>query len=122
MTRVLVVDDDVQVLGITKRCLLAAGYEVVTANNFKDARAVIDQDAPDIVIVDVRLGEYNGLQLGIMARQSRSDVRLVIMSGWDDPVHRQHAAQLDATYLQKPVSADVLLATLHALSGANRPA
>ena len=94
MTRVLVVDDDAQVLAITKRCLVEAGYEVVTANNFKDARAVIDHDAPDIVIVDVRLGEFNGLQLGIIARQIRSDIGLVIMSGWDDPVHRQHAAQL----------------------------
>jgi hypothetical protein len=42
------------------------------------------------------------------------------MSGWDDPVHRQHAAQLEAAYLPKPVSAGVLLTTLHALGGANR--
>jgi DNA-binding response OmpR family regulator len=118
MMRVLVVDDDAQVLGTTTRCLLGAGYEVLTANNFKDARGVIDRGVPDVVIADVRLREYNGLQLGIVARQARSDVHLVIMSGWDDPVHRRHAAQLQAIYLQKPVPAAVLLAAVHAPIGA----
>ena len=55
-------------------------------------------------------GRFNGLHLGILARQARPDVRLVFISGWDDPVLRRDAAELGALYLQKPIRAAELLA------------
>jgi DNA-binding response OmpR family regulator len=111
MKLALVVDDDAQVLELTERWLLEAGYNVVTAGNFMDARAIIQLRKPDLVVTDIRLGDFNGIQLGILAREARSGVHLVIISGWDDPVLRQDAAQLGAAYLQKPfLSADLLAA------------
>ena len=38
------------------------------------------------MVADVRLGDFNGIQLGILAKNAWPDVRIVIMSGWDDPV------------------------------------
>ena len=110
MKRVLVVDDDSQMLSLMGRWLSAAGYDVVLADNFKDARMEIHVSAPDIAVIDVRLADFNGLQLGLLARETRPDVRLVFISGWDDTVLRREAARLNAPYIQKPLlaAADLL--------------
>ena len=113
MKRVLVVDDDPQVLSLMGRWLSAAGYDVVMADNFKDARMEIHVSAPDIAVIDVRLADFNGLQLGLLARESRPDMRLIFVSGWDDTVLRRDAAGLNATYIQKPLlTAAELLAVI----------
>lgn len=110
MKRVLVVDDDSQVLSLMGRWLAAAGYEVVLADNFKDARMQISVSAPDIAVIDVRLADFNGLQLGLLAREARPDARLIFVSGWDDIVLRREATGINAAYIQKPLlcAADLL--------------
>jgi DNA-binding NtrC family response regulator len=110
MTRVLVVDDDSQVLSLMGRWLAAAGYDVVLADNFKDARLEMQVCAPDIAVIDVRLADFNGLQVGLLAREANPDVRLVFISGWDDVVLRREAAKLHAAFIQKPLvtAADLL--------------
>jgi DNA-binding response OmpR family regulator len=112
MKLALVVDDDALVLALTGRWLLEAGYDVVTASDFPDARAKIQRRKPELVVTDIRLGDFNGIQLGLLAREARAGVHLVIITGWDDPVLRQDAAQLGATYLQKPFLAGDLLAAI----------
>jgi DNA-binding response OmpR family regulator len=112
MKRVLVVDDDPQVLSLTGRWLSAAGYDVVLADNFKDARTEIHVCAPEIVVIDVRLGEFNGVQLGLLSREARPDVHVVFISGWDDSGLRRDAAELEARYVQKPFRAADLLAAV----------
>jgi DNA-binding NtrC family response regulator len=116
MKRVLVVDDDDAVLSLTGRWLTARGYDVVTANDFTEARAEIQLCRPQIVVIDVRLGQFNGIQLGMLAQEVRSEVQLVIISGWDDPVLRRDAEHLGAVYVQKPFRAVDLIA---AIEGAN---
>jgi len=112
MERVLVVDDDPQVLALVQRWLRGAGYEVVAANDFRDARIEMRMGNPDVVVVDVRLGEFNGMQLALLAQQTRPDVRLVLMSGWDDQCLRRDAQKLGAAYLCKPLSAADLVAAV----------
>jgi ActR/RegA family two-component response regulator len=124
MERVLVVDDDSQVLSLMGRWLAAAGYDVVLADNFKDARMEISVSPPDIAVIDVRLADFNGLQLGLLAREMRPDVRLVFVSGWDDIVLRREATGINAAYIQKPLlaAADLLAAVdeEHALTAPRR--
>ena len=111
MRRVLVVDDDPQVLSLMTRCLQSAGYEVVVSDDFRDARVQMEVWDPSVVIADIRLGSFNGIQLGIIARQVRSDVGVVITSGFDDVVLRRDAAKIGAHYLPKPFKpADLLTA------------
>src|SRR5215470_16184965 len=101
MSRVLVVDDDPHVLSLTARYLRAAGYDPVLSNDFGDARVQIGVVEPDVVVADIRLGSYNGIQLGILARTVRADAGVVIISGYDDAVLRREAAQIGAQYLAK---------------------
>jgi DNA-binding NtrC family response regulator len=112
MKTALVVDDDPAVLALIERWLSILDISVVAATSFDDARAEILRHEPVLVIADVRLGEFNGLQLGILARDVRPDARLIIISGWDDPVLRADAAKLDALFVHKPLTAERLLAAV----------
>ena len=99
----MVVDDDAAALRALERLLTHWGYSTVCFLRFEEARASLGHQIPDALIVDVRLGEHNGLQLVHLARQANPEMRIVVVSGYDDPVLRGDAASAGAEYLLKPV-------------------
>ena len=109
MPSLLIVDDDDDVLRPLTRYLASQGYEVTSYTEFESARQDIPTLRPDIVITDVRLGAFNGLQLAILARDVRPDARVLVFSGFDDPVLKEEARRIGATYLMKPVSGRTLV-------------
>lgn len=101
---VLIVDDDASSLSALKRLLELWGWTATACSTFEQARAALASDgAPDALVVDVRLGEYNGLQLILLAKQQHPNLRVVAISGFEDPVLRAEAARIGARYLTKPV-------------------
>jgi DNA-binding NarL/FixJ family response regulator len=86
---------------------------VVPCSTFEDAKREIAMLRPEIVVTDVRLGAFNGLQLALLARAVRSDVRVVVFSGFDDPVLKEEARRIGAIYLVKPVSGHALVQALN---------
>ena len=107
--QILVVDDDTSVLEWLAMELTGAGYMVTACANFDDAKTHVKRRCPDILVVDVRLGMFNGLYLVILALQMRPDVVAVVISAFDDEVLRKEAARLGAVYLTKPFRARKLL-------------
>lgn len=101
--QVVIVDDDDLALGALKRLVSFWGFDVVPFTRFEDARAFINSRTPDALIVDVRLGEYNGLQLVHLAKQASPHMAVIAMSGFDDAVLRAEAEHAGATYLVKPL-------------------
>ena len=61
--RVLIVDDDPPSLKMTAFLLAEEGYEVATADNGLDALRLVEQQAPDLVILDVMMPGLDGLQV-----------------------------------------------------------
>ena len=115
MKSALVVDDDRQISDLLARWLEGAGYQVSTCLDFEDARRrILDENGPLVLVVDVRLEGYNGIHLAILARQLRPDSRIVVLTGWDDPVLRREARACGAAYLCKPLDAEKLLAAIEA--------
>src|SRR5512139_2099498 len=100
--RVLVVDDEPDVLNTLLRFLAFGSYESVGLTQFEEAKAHIDSAAPDILITDVRLGAYNGLHLALHMRNVRPDAVVVVLSAWDDPALRHEATTMGAHYHTKP--------------------
>jgi len=119
MKRALIVDDDLRILALATRWLAGSDFEIQTASTFADARNEIREHAPDIVVTDIRLGEFNGIQLGMIARETRPDVKLVIMSGYDDPVLRRDVDDLHATFLSKPMRQHALVAAMRETGAAS---
>lgn len=86
-----------------------AGRDVVACETFQEAREVLLQSNVGVLLTDVRLGAFNGLQLAVVARQLDPRMRIVVFSGVDDPVLREEARRLAAIYLLKPLDPEHLL-------------
>jgi YesN/AraC family two-component response regulator len=109
MQRVLIVDDEPGFLEGITMALEREGREIVACSTFADARQRLLSDHVDILLTDVRLGAFNGIQLAIIARDRNPAIGVVVFSGFDDPVLRAEASEVGAQYLVKPVTAAQLL-------------
>jgi DNA-binding response OmpR family regulator len=107
--RVLVVDDQPDVLRTLAHLVASGGYQVDTRLRFDEARHYIDVTPPDLLVVDVRLGAYNGLQLALHMRNARPDAPIVVLSAYDDPMIRKETERIGARWLSKPISRKALL-------------
>jgi two-component system, OmpR family, KDP operon response regulator KdpE len=112
--RILVVDDEPQILRALQTNLRGAGYDVVTAANGEDALAEAAMRPPDAVILDLVLPDGHGTEV---ARQLRrwSRAPILVLSAVGD--EQEKVAALDAgadDYVTKPFGVDELLARLRA--------
>ena len=106
--KILIVDDnDAARTGLAK-ILERADFTVFAAATFIEGRNALTREEPDLLIADVRLGEYNGLQLALLFHAARPTGPILVVSGHDDPVIRKEAANIGATFLLKPVDLDQL--------------
>jgi two-component system, OmpR family, KDP operon response regulator KdpE len=112
--RILVVDDEQQILRALRTSLRAAGYEVETAETARDALATAAMRPPEAVILDLVLPDGTGTEV---ARELRtwSSAPVIVLSAVGE--EREKVAALDAgadDYVTKPVGIDELLARLRA--------
>jgi two-component system, OmpR family, KDP operon response regulator KdpE len=114
-TRVLVVDDEPQILRAVRTSLRAAGYEVETAETAESALATAAMRPPEAVILDLVLPDGSGIDV---TRELRtwSSAPVIVLSVVGDEAEK--IAALDAgadDYITKPVGIDELLARLRAV-------
>jgi len=115
MPRVLVVDDEPQILRALQTNLRGAGYEVDTASTAADALATAAMRPPDAVILDLVLPDRSGTEVCRELRTWSSAPVLVLSVVGDEP---EKVAALDAgadDYIQKPFGIEELLARLRAV-------
>jgi two-component system KDP operon response regulator KdpE len=113
--RVLVVDDEPQILRALQTSLRGAGYEVDTAETAASALAAAALRPPDAVILDLVLPDGTGIDVCSDLRQWSSAPVIVLSAVGEE---RQKIAALDAgadDYVTKPVGIDELLARLRAV-------
>ena len=121
-TRVLVVDDEQQILRALRTSLRAAGYEVDTADTAKGALAAAALRPPEAMILDLILPDGTGTDV---CREFRtwSTAPVIVLSAVGE--EREKVAALDAgadDYVTKPVGIDELLARLRAVLRRTAPA
>jgi len=104
----LIVEDDDAVRVMLERWLIEDGYAVVTCASFEAAKARVAAAPPDVLLTDVRLGAFNGLQLAILAKQHREDTLAIVVTAFDDTSLRREAALCGALYLLKPFTIEEL--------------
>ena len=116
MTRVLVVDDEPQILRALRINLHARQYDVVTAGSGRGALEAATDAHPDLVILDLGLPDMDGVDV-IRSLRRWTQVPIVILSG-----RMNSAAKVDALdagaddYVTKPFSVDELLARIRAVT------
>jgi FixJ family two-component response regulator len=106
--RILIVDDHDATRRGLEGLLENAGHVVLSASTFADAKRLLNEQTPDMLITDVRLGDFNGLQLVV----SGPDLPTIIVTGFPDPVLEAEALRRGAHYLVKPIVPDRLLALI----------
>lgn len=112
--RILVVDDEPQMLRVLRPALAAAGYEALFASTGREALRAIAASAPDAVLLDLGLPDMDGKEVLAQAR-SFSRTPIIILSARDREAEK--IAALDAgadDYVEKPFSIGELLARLRA--------
>ena len=126
---VLAVDDDPTMRELIADYLGNHAFRVSTAANGKEATRIIDQDAVDLVVLDLKLGDEDGLQL-VSELRTRSNLPIIVITGhWRNEVDRIVGLELGADdYLTKPFNLRELLARVRAVlrrteaDGATQPA
>jgi DNA-binding NtrC family response regulator len=102
---VLVVDDEKNIQLTVSRALSMAGYAVETAGGGREALEKIAALPVDVVVMDVRMPDLDGLAVLARARETRPDLPVVIMSGHGSIETVRSAFKLGAfDYLEKPIT------------------
>lgn len=113
---VLIAEDDLATLNGLAGYLRNAGFSVIPLPTFGEAHRILPFARPDVMVADVRLGEYNGLQLAVHARTLNPTPAIIVTSGYDDPVLKAEAERLGATFLLKPFEPSRLLDLISSLT------
>lgn len=111
-TRVLVVDDEPQILRFLKPALTAAGYDVIAAATGKDALAAAATRAPDVILLDLGLPDMEGKDV-IRELRTWSNTPILVLSARDRESEKIAALDLGADdYVNKPFGIGELTARL----------
>ncbi|MCX8062272.1 MAG: response regulator transcription factor, partial [Anaerolineales bacterium] len=121
-TRVLVIEDDEQILKLLRRGLAYEGYEVDTAMDGPSGLAMARDNPPDVVILDLMLPGMDGLEVCRRLRAG-GPVPILILTAKDTVTDRIQGLDMGADdYMVKPFELDELLARVRALLRRAQPA
>ena len=114
--RILIADDDQQILRALRILLTARGYEVLTARTGAEALSHAVEHHPDLVMLDLGMPELNGIEV-IEGLRGWSSVPILVVSGRTGSADKVDALDAGADdYVTKPFAADELLARIRALT------
>jgi len=80
-SQILLVDDDVDLLATFEESLTLRGYDVVTANNGKDAIEKYKENNPCITFMDIRMPGMNGYETFLKIKEFSTDAKIVFVTG-----------------------------------------
>jgi two-component system response regulator RegA len=111
--KLLIVDDDKPFLQRLASAMQSRGFAVTTAESVADGLQQVEHGAPGFAVVDMRLGDGNGLDVISALKRRRPDARAIILTGYGNIATAVNAVKLGAVdYLAKPVDADDVVAAL----------
>lgn len=109
----LIVEDDKPFLTRLARAMEGRGFAVDTAEGVEEAVAKVKAAAPAYAVIDMRLGDGNGLDVVAAIRERRGNARMIVLTGYGNIATAVTAVKLGAVdYLAKPADADEIFAAL----------
>ena len=114
--RILIADDDPQMVRAVRITLAARGYDVVSASDGKAALDAAISSHPDLIVLDLGMPGLSGVEV-IEAVRGWSQIPILVVSGRSESWEKVEALDAGADdYVTKPFSADELLARIRALT------
>src|SRR5512140_2160736 len=116
--RILVVDDEIYIVHILEFTLTMEGYEVLTAADGEEALRKMEQDRPDLVVLDIMMPKLDGYEVCRRIRQDEDfgQVPIILLSAKGRPIDRETGLDVGADdYIVKPFSPRRLLEKIREL-------
>ena len=118
----LLVDDDEPFLKRLAKAMEKRGFEVETADSVVAGKAIATARPPAYAVIDLRLGDGNGLDVVEVIRARREDARVVVLTGYGAIATAVAAVKIGATdYLSKPADANDITQALLTPEGDTPP-
>jgi DNA-binding response OmpR family regulator len=119
-SKIMVVDDEPNIVLSLEFLMKRAGYEVRTASNGEDALRAIEEDPPDLILLDVMMPKRDGYEVcqAVRANPEWRDMRIVMLTAKGRDVEREKGLALGADdYVIKPFATQELLDRVRQLLG-----
>jgi two-component system response regulator RegA len=114
----LIVDDDKSFLQRLARAMETRGFIVTASESVADGLLQVEKAPPAFAVVDMRLGDGNGLDVISALKRRRPDARGIVLTGYGNIATAVNAVKLGAVdYLAKPADADDVVAALLSIEG-----
>ena len=110
--RILLIDDDPEIREFITTFLDIEGYEVLLADNGETGLVAAEQDAPDLILLDISMPDIEGLEVCKLLRErpKTADTPIFILSARTDDLERRRAAEAGASlFVDKPFHNEDLL-------------
>jgi two-component system response regulator HydG len=112
-SKILVIDDDVDICLLMERFLTRNGFEVTTAQSGKRGLEILNDLEPDLVLTDFKLGDINGAELLRKVKEKYPSVPVIIITGYSDIKVAINVMKQGAyDYVTKPLFPDEILMTI----------
>lgn len=115
--KLLIVDDDVDIVRIVSTMLQGQGWQVLTAPNGEEALRVVREQRPDLALLDIMMPRMNGIEVLREARSIAPGMRIIMITAYGDIESYLESMDLGACeYINKPFETTELLALIHRCS------
>ncbi|MCE9526732.1 MAG: response regulator [Planctomycetales bacterium] len=114
--RVLVVDDDAEIIDTVQFALKQKGYEVLIARDGNQGLAMAEKDEPDLVILDMMMPKRSGFLVLEKLKTLGTAVKVIMITANEGSRHKAYAEMLGVhEYIRKPFAMDKLLESVERL-------
>ncbi|WP_433498210.1 response regulator transcription factor [Sphaerimonospora sp. CA-214678] len=113
--RLLVVDDEPNILELLTASLRFAGFDVVTASTGAEAMLAAERDRPDLIVLDVMLPDMDGLAVADRLRGAGPRIPVVFLTARDATEDKIAGLNKADDYVTKPFSLEEVIARIHAV-------
>ena len=117
--KILIVDDDKDIVKIVTTMLEGRGWDVTAAYNGREALDIVNQLRPDIILLDIMMPEMNGIEVLKRIKKIDAGTRIVMITAFGDVESYLDSMELGAyEYINKPFETDELLDMIEKISAA----
>ena len=116
--RVLLVDDDPEIIEAIKYALTAKGYQILIARDGNQGLAMAEKENPDLMILDMMMPKRSGFLVLEKIRRSRTEpLRVIMITANEGSRHKAYAEMLGVDdYIRKPFAMDRLIDSVERLA------
>ncbi|MFC1563581.1 response regulator [candidate division KSB1 bacterium] len=111
---ILVVDDELNICNNCEKILSAEGFSVYSVHNGNECLKIINEIKYDIILLDLKLPDFDGIELLKYIRDESPDSLVIIITGYPSPESSEEAMKYGAVdYVVKPFTPDELLESVN---------